>query len=67
MEKQAARVLVVDDEPGIVEVMALFLVNAGYQVLSAGSGRSGGVTRSSPSVRRMSWWWMSPWSGAPGC
>ncbi len=38
MTTRAARVLVVDDDPQIVEVMTLFLANAGYEILSAGSG-----------------------------
>ena len=35
---QPARVLVVDDEPAIVESLRMVLVTAGYEVLSAGSG-----------------------------
>lgn len=37
METRAARVLVVDDEPGIVEVMELLLSEDGYEVLRARS------------------------------
>ncbi len=37
----AAKVLVVDDDPDIVEGMRLTLESAGYKVLSASSGKEG--------------------------
>ena len=38
-QPEAARVLVVDDEPGIVDVVSMALHHNGFGVESAGSGR----------------------------
>src|ERR1700744_6368007 len=40
-QPEAARVLVVDDEPGIVEVVSMALRHSGFGVESAGTGREG--------------------------
>jgi len=38
---RSARVLLVDDEPGVLEVAARFLEREGFDVVTAGSGRAG--------------------------
>lgn len=40
MEKKNSKILVVDDEPKILEVVAAFLENKGFEVLAAADGRS---------------------------
>ena len=40
-EKQARKILVVDDEPDIVIYLKLLLENSGYEVVAASDGREG--------------------------
>jgi DNA-binding response OmpR family regulator len=51
-----ARILVVDDEPDLLELVRLTLDQAGHQVETAASGRSSSASRSAARTLR-------PWRG----
>ncbi len=51
-----ARILVVEDEPSIREVVSLYLKRAGYQVSVVGDGRTA-LWRSCPAEPSTWWYW----------
>ena len=55
MKKSKIKILLVDDEPDILEILSFNLSNEGYQIFTAENGKEGvGISGSTPTASNYS-------------